>query len=261
MRPTVNLFVVCLVAVAVLSSCVSKKKFTELEQERDLLAQSLEESQAQVQELESSLEDLQAQYEEETSQLNDQIADMRSDLESAQQEATTAKQMAEEVQSALDKVGQELDEAFMAYETSGLMLEEVNDHIYVKTSSPITFSSGSYRLGSEDRSVIDSLASILQNNPNLEVIVEGHTDDQTVVAGSYLQDNWNLSAQRALQVTRELVKAGVSPDQLSAAGRGEYLPLMDDQSTADARATNRRVVFKIAPKMGDLYDISKDMQN
>lgn len=263
MRPTVNLFVVCLVAIALLSSCVSKKKFTELEQERDRIAKSLEESQRKAQELEASLGDLQTRYDNEVGSLTQQVTDIRNQLATAQQEATNAKQMADKAQTTLNKLDQELDQAFNAYETSGLMLEEVNDHIYVKTSSPINFSTGSFRLGREDRAVIDSIAAILKNNPNLEITVEGHADNQAVNPGSSLQDNWNLSAQRALQVTRALVAAGVSPAQLSAAGKGEFLPAMADadQNSSDARSANRRVVLKIAPKLGGLYNVSKEIDN
>ncbi|MEO1255774.1 MAG: OmpA family protein [Bacteroidota bacterium] len=126
--------------------------------------------------------------------------------------------------------------------------------IYLKTSEPVLFSSGSIRLGSDDRSVVDSLASLLKANPNLEVIVEGHTDDTQVVSGAAYRDNWDLSFRRADAVVRRLMKAGVDPSQLAAAARGEYVPKMDDQESADAKAANRRVVFRIAPKMGDLFE-------
>jgi chemotaxis protein MotB len=137
------------------------------------------------------------------------------------------------------------------------MLEEVNDYIYLKTSEPVLFSSGSIRLGGDDRAVIDSLASILKNNKNLEIIIEGHTDDQGVVAGAAFRDNWDLSYRRADSVLRRLLSEGVDPGQLAAAARGQYKPLTEDQSTADARAMNRRVVFRIAPKMNDVYNMSQ----
>ncbi|MEM6697116.1 MAG: OmpA family protein [Bacteroidota bacterium] len=252
MRPT---FILMFFAVfGILTSCVSKKKFDEMTGERDRLAQNLEETQGQVKTLEEEKNELMSEYEETKSNLEGQISSLETDVTSAKKEASDAMSMVKEKESEIDGLNGLIDGAFKSYESSGLMLEEVNDHIYLKTSEPVLFSSGSIRLGSDDRSVVDSLASLLKANPNLEVIVEGHTDNTQVVSGAAYRDNWDLSFRRADAVVRRLMKAGVEPGQLAAAARGEYVPKMDDQKSADAKAANRRVVFRIAPKMGDLFE-------
>ncbi|MEM9887849.1 MAG: OmpA family protein [Bacteroidota bacterium] len=255
MRP---IFIVMFFAVfGMMTSCVSKTKFDEMTSERDRLSQNLEETQSQLKTLGEEKDALESEYEEAKSKMEGQISSLESDVSSAKQEAESAMGMVKEKDEEISGLNNMIDGAFNAYESSGLMLEEVNDYIYLKTSEPVLFSSGSIRLGSDDRAVIDSLASILKNNSNLEVIVEGHTDDDSVIAGAAFRDNWDLSYRRADAVVRRLLQEGVDPGQLAAAARGQYKPLNEVQDTADAKAANRRVVFRIAPKMSDMYEASK----
>ncbi len=256
MRPT--FIILCFAAAAMLTSCVSKKKFEEMTNERDRLSQNLEETQRQIQSLEEEKEQMTAEFNQTKEELNGKISTLESDVATAKQDAANAMAMVEEKDETIGNLNGQIDAAFSAYETSGLMLEEVNDNIYLKTDNPVLFSSGSIRLGGEDRGVIDSLASMLMKNADLEVIVEGHTDNKQVVQGASYRDNWDLSYRRADAVVRRLMKMGVNPDQLAAAARSEYDPLMEDQSTDEAREKNRRVVFRIAPKVGSLYETSKN---
>ncbi|MEM1327903.1 MAG: OmpA family protein [Bacteroidota bacterium] len=256
MRPT---FIVMFFAVfGLMTSCVSKKKFDEMTGERDRLSQNLEETQSQLQNMSDEKDALMSEYEEAKSTMEGQISSLENDVNAAKKEASDAQGMMKEVEEKYDGLSGAINSAFDSYETSGLMLEEVNDYIYLKTSEPVLFSSGSIRLGGDDRAVIDSLASLLKNNKDLEIIIEGHTDDQGVVAGAAYRDNWDLSYRRADAVLRRLLREGVDPSQLAAAARGEYKPLSEDQSTSDARAMNRRVVFRVAPKMGDVYNMTQE---
>lgn len=252
MRPT---FIVLLFAVfGLMTSCVSKKKYDEMQGERDRLSQNLESTQADLKNLEDEKNELMEEYEEVKSDMEDRLSSLQSEYDSAKRDADDATARMAGMEEDYTNLSNSIDGAFKSYESSGLMLEEVNDNIYLKTSEPVLFSSGSVRLGSDDRSVIDSLASILKNNPNLEVIIEGHTDDDSVVAGAAFRDNWDLSYRRADAVLRRLLQEGVEPGQLAAAARGEHKPLVEDQSTADAKAMNRRVVFRIAPRMGEMFN-------
>lgn len=255
MRPT--FIVLCFAAMAVLTSCVSKKKFDELTQERDRLAQNLEETQRQIKTLQDEKDALTTEFNAEKARLNGQIASLQTEVSSAKAEAARATAMVQEKDKTIAGLTGQIDEAFNSYESVGLTLEEVGDNIYLKTSNPVLFSSGSFRLSKEDNQVIDQLATILKNNPNLEVVVEGHTDNAKVVEGASFRDNWDLSYQRADAVVRSLVKAGVAPAQLASAARGEYKPLVEEQKSADAKAQNRRVVFRISPKLNSLYEASK----
>lgn len=243
-----------LAVTAMLGSCVSKKKFDEAIGERDRLQSNLEETQRQVKSLEEDKIQMTSEFEEAKSKMSSEISSLESNLASAKTEVDNAKTMLEEKTTELDALNGTIDAAFDAYETSGLVLEEMNDNIYLKTTEPVLFSSGSIRLGSDDRSVIDSLASLLKANPDLEVIVEGHTDSDKVKGGTAYRDNWDLSYRRADAVVRRLVKAGVAPGQLASTARGEYVPMSDEASKAD----NRRVVFRISPRMGSIYNAAKN---
>lgn len=255
MRPT--FIVLCVAVMAMSTSCVSKKKFDELTEERNRLAQNLEETQRQIKSLQEEQAQMTAEFEKTKGELDGKITSLQSEVDAAKKDAANAQGMLAEKDKKINSLTEAIDATFNAYESSGLTLEEVNDNIFLKTNNPVLFSSGSIVLDKTDLEVIDQLAAILKNNPNLEVIVEGHTDNKQMVEGAAYRDNWDLSYRRADAVVRRLMKAGVSASQLASSARSEYNPLMEDQKTAEARNQNRRVVFRIAPKMSALYDASK----
>lgn len=248
-----SFIILCVFALAT-SSCVSKKKFLELEGVRDGLLRDIEEKKDNIKSLEEEKENLIATYEEEKTKLNGTISGLKNDVSTAEAATEAAKKATEAVEAKVTSLNSTIDGAFTAYESSGLSLREENDIIYLDVA-PVLFKSGSIRMTSDDKSVLDSLATMLAANPNLEVTAEGHADDDGILGGSY-RDNWDLSYRRADAVVRQLVKAGVSPSQIGSSARGEYKPVGDNE-TEEGQALNRRVVFRIAPKMGDIYNTSK----
>ena len=99
---------------------------------------------------------------------------------------------------------------------------------------------------------------MLNNNPNVALIIEGHTDSRSISTDKY-EDNWDLSVSRATAVVRKLIKMGVNPEQLIAAGRSEYMPTGDNTSS-DGRRHNRRTEAIIVPNIGKLYRVHKNMK-
>lgn len=242
--------ILCVVAMAT-TSCVSKKKFMELEGVRDGLISDLSTANDNIKSLEDNIETMTAEHEEAVTKLNGEISGLKNDVSAA--EAATAAEAAKvtAAEAATAELNSTIDAAFSAYESSNLSLKEENDIIYLAVD-PVSFKSGSVRLSSDDKAVLDSLATMLAANPALEITAEGHADDDGIIGASY-RDNWDLSYRRADAVVRYLVKAGVSPAQLGSSARGEYAPVGDNE-TAEGKAANRRVVFRIAPKMGGLFD-------
>jgi len=98
------------------------------------------------------------------------------------------------------------------------------------------------------------LANMLKGNPSVALIIEGHTDDKQILDGKAYKDNWDLSVARATEVIRALINMGVNPDQLIASGRGENMPVADNE-TADGRALNRRTEAILVPNIGKLYKL------
>src|SRR5690606_21542991 len=113
----------------------------------------------------------------------------------------------------------------------------------------LLFRSGSATVNPKANNLLQRLADVINNEPAMEVLIEGHTDSQPVKPGSYVKDNWELSVARATAVIRKLQNDyNVDPKKLIAAGRSSYHPLTDNDS-AESRATNRRTRIVILPNL------------
>lgn len=126
--------------------------------------------------------------------------------------------------------------------------------VFVNLSDKMLYQSGSYNLTSRANEVLGKIARIVQSRPELEVMVEGYTDN-VPIKNNCIIDNWDLSVKRATSVVRALQTAhGVDPNRLIAAGRGEYNTLATN-ATAEGRSTNRRTRIIILPKLDQFYDL------
>ena len=126
--------------------------------------------------------------------------------------------------------------------------------VYVSISDKLLFKSGSFTVNNAAKEVLGKVAKVINDKPELEFMVEGHTDNVPIkVEGT--QDNWDLSVRRATAIIRILQKDfGVAPERMTAAGRGEYIPVADNDSSA-GRAKNRRTRIVVLPKLDQFYDL------
>ncbi|WP_297511073.1 OmpA family protein [Flavobacterium sp.] len=133
--------------------------------------------------------------------------------------------------------------------------------VFINISDKMLFKSGSYVVTDKAKVVLEKVAKVINDKPDFECMVEGHTDNVPFTGNAILLDNWDLSVKRATAITRVLTKElGVNPKQLIAAGRSEYIPLVENK-TAENRATNRRTRIVILPKIDQFYDmIEKEMK-
>ena len=254
MRKTVNLLFFCIAAATLLSSCVSKKKYTELMNDKESIANQLAEAQKNV----KSLEETKVQLEGDNANLTAEVSQLNTDLQTSNSNLASTKAQAAKDKSKLEGEVNRLNGAikgvFASYEGSGLNVVERDNRLYVVMDNPINFKMGSSYIARSYRDPLASLAEILKNNPSLSIQVEGHSDNAKFMEGK--GDNWNLSLGRAMSAVRLLLKNGVSPNQVSAVGRGEYAPVAtDDQSSGDARAKNRRVEFVVVPNIESVYNV------
>ncbi|MBS1666976.1 MAG: OmpA family protein [Bacteroidetes bacterium] len=128
------------------------------------------------------------------------------------------------------------------------------DVVYIDISDKLLFNSGKYNVTSKAQKVLGKVAKVLKNQPNIEFMVEGHTDNVPYRAGVLL-DNWDLSVKRATSVIRILqYKYGLQPSHMAAAGRSEYLPV-ETNSTAAGRAANRRTRIIILPQLDQFFKL------
>ena len=165
----------------------------------------------------------------------------------------------EAVLAAKDKAVQDLkatiNNALLSFKESDLTVNVKNGKVYVSLAEQLLFGSGSVDVDKKGVSALQQLARAIKDQKELQILVEGHTDNVPVSRKSpYMQDNWDLSVMRATAIVRILTSAGLSPTQVTASGRGEYLPLAsnDDSQT---RQKNRRTEIIISPNLDEVFKI------
>jgi chemotaxis protein MotB len=134
--------------------------------------------------------------------------------------------------------------------------------VFISIADKLLFKSGSYTVSDKAKEVLAKVAKVINSRPTFECMVEGHTDNVPFTGNAILLDNWDLSVKRSTAIVRVLTKdLGVKPSQLIAAGRSEFIPLVEN-NTADNRAINRRTRIVVLPKIDEFYDmIEKEMKN
>jgi len=133
--------------------------------------------------------------------------------------------------------------------------------VFISIADKLLFKSGSYMVSDRAKEVLAKVAKVVNSKPDFECMVEGHTDNVPYKSNGVLLDNWDLSVKRSTSIVRVLTELGVQPKQLIAAGRSEYVPLVDN-NTSENRAINRRTRIVVLPKIDQFYDmIEKEMKN
>jgi chemotaxis protein MotB len=148
----------------------------------------------------------------------------------------------------MSEVKERLNDILLGFSKSDLSVEEKGGKLYVSLSSNLLFPSGSTRVDNKGKNAIKQLAEALKNRPDIDIMVEGHTDSD----GDAFR-NWHLSSDRAIAVTNLLVANGVNPERIIAAGRGEYQPKAAND-TPGGKAANRRTEIVLSPQLDELYE-------
>ena len=129
--------------------------------------------------------------------------------------------------------------------------------VFINISDKMLFSSGSYTISKNAKSVLEKVAKVVKNKPDFEFMVEGHTDNVNIKTGC-IRDNWDLSVMRATEIVRVLQKDfGVAPERMTAAGRSYYVPLASN-GDANGRAQNRRTRIVVLPKLDQFYTMIEE---
>ena len=208
----------------------------------------LEEREKELNEKESRLEVLQKEYEERKEHMND----LTRKLEEKEQEF---KKALEEKERAINELRQKVADALVGFENKGLKIEVKDGKVYVSMEDKLLFASGSWTVSAEGMKAITELSKILEENTDINVMVEGHTDNVAYRGKNEVKDNWDLSVMRATAIVKALLKnSNIAPNRITASGRGEYVPKVDN-STKENRAINRRTEIILTPKYVELLDI------
>jgi len=156
--------------------------------------------------------------------------------------------------SAVKALKESVTKALLGFNNNGLTIEQKNGKVYVSLEERLLFASGSTVVDPKGEEALKQLGKVLENNADISVLIEGHTDNVPIKGGN-IKDNWDLSVLRATSVVRILSKnAKVNPVRLTPAGRGEYLPI-DSGSSAEARKKNRRIEVILTPKLDELLEV------
>ena len=176
----------------------------------------------------------------------------------AEREATINKLQAEvDAQNArLQSLLNSVKDALLGFSSDELTVTEKNGKIYVAMSDKLLFESGSAQVNKQGKEALGKLAEVLKKQHDIDVFIEGHTDNKPIKTVQF-KDNWDLSVVRATSVVRILTKDyGVNPLQILPCGRGEFMPV-DNNESVEGRAHNRRTEIIMAPKLDKLMDILK----
>ena len=275
-----------------LFSCVSSKKFKKSQSDYATLQTqhtALQGDLTKCNDDKAELAHQKSTLENDKTTLNNQIADLNKQIDFLKQTNTTVlKQMedlsvvssaqAENIRKSLDNIGakdlyiQDLQTSMARKDSLNLALvmnlkgavgsmddQDINIKVdkgvvYIDISDKLLFKSGKYEVTSQAKTVLGKVAAVLKNQPDIEFMVEGHTDNVAYRNG-VLIDNWDLSVKRATSVVRILQKEyGLDPKKMSAAGRGEYNPVFAN-NTAENKAANRRTRIVILPQLDQFFQL------
>jgi len=219
----------------------------------------------QIADLRAQIEDIKTQRDKQLSTVDDLTTLSQTATENIQKTLTQLEQKDRYIgllQSA--KTRADSINLVLAVNLKNVLADGINDNdidikvdktvVMVNLSDKMLYRSGSASLNNDAKRVLGKIAQIVQSRPNLEVMVEGNTDDDPIRTAC-LNDNWDLSAQRATAVVRVLEKDyGIAPSRLIAAGRGEHNPIADNE-TREGKSANRRTRIIIMPKLDEFYDL------
>ena len=163
-------------------------------------------------------------------------------------------------EEAINAIRRKVTDALTGFDGKGLSISIKNGNVYVSMDDKLLFRSGSFEIDPNGARAVHDLATVLAQNPDINVMVEGHTDDVPYRPNGQLRDNLDLSAKRATTVVRLLLEnKGIAPSRIIAAGRGESLPVASGK-TPEARAKNRRTEIILTPKLDELMQLMQEQK-
>lgn len=162
-------------------------------------------------------------------------------------------------EAAMLKLKETLSKALNGFEGKGLTVEQKNGKVYVSMENKLLFGSGSWSVGSEGKKAVVEVGKVLGDNPEISVLIEGHTDDVPYGGSGPINDNWDLSTKRATAIVAILSEnKSVNKKNLTAAGRGEFSPVASN-ATAEGKAKNRRIEIILTPRLDEIAEMLKEI--
>lgn len=238
-----------LVVIAMLPSCVAKKKYLAAQARASRLHNDSLELFRQVQELQGRVSKMEATNEFTSNQLNmsqEELAKQRQRLQQLQA-------LIDQQQKNTEALRKKIADALVGFNSNELTVSMKNGKVYVSMQESLLFPSGSAEVNPGGKKALETLAAVLNQNPDINVNIEGHTD--SIPISKKYQDNWALSVARSTSIARSLIdEYKVNPASITASGRSKYEPV-DSNETPEGRAHNRRTEIILEPKLDEIMKL------
>ncbi len=268
--------------VVIASSCVSMKRFNELkadairlDSQNSIKAENIDRLNGEIESLKNTLASERSRYQRNLESAQNNFDQMKSRYERLLRAGSEeADKMLREIadnqarlqeleerlrnrEEAINEIKRKVSDALLGFEGKGLTITQRDGMVYVSMDDKLLFNSGSFKIGTEGTKAVKELAEVLAQNPDINIMVEGHTDNVPYKENGQLKDNLDLSVKRATTVTRLLLQnKGIAPERIVSAGRGDALPL-DSENSREARQKNRRTEIILTPKLDELLQLAQ----
>jgi chemotaxis protein MotB len=184
----------------------------------------------------------------------DRLDKLKKELEASSNKLNEVESMMAAKEASMKALKDKLSKALNAFEGKGLTVEQKNGKVYVSMENKLLFQTGSWAVGAEGKKAVVEVGKVLAENPDISVLIEGHTDDDKILGniGGGIENNWDLSTKRATAIVNILSEnKGIDRKNLTAAGRGEFAPIMSND-TPEGKAKNRRIEIILTPKLDEI---------
>jgi chemotaxis protein MotB len=189
----------------------------------------------------------------------DRLNKLKSDLQASSTRLAELEGLMAAKDASMKKLKETLSKALNSFEGKGLTVQQKNGKVYVSMENKLLFSSGSWAVGAEGRRAVVEVGKVLAANPDIAVLIEGHTDDDAFGGTGPIADNWDLSTKRATAIVTIFGEnKSINKQNLTAAGRSEYAPLVSN-ATAEGKAKNRRIEIILTPKLDEISKMLNEL--
>ncbi|MGO4912513.1 MULTISPECIES: OmpA family protein [unclassified Leeuwenhoekiella] len=248
--------------------------------ERDQLASQYAAAKSNLENLQKSYDALEANSSKSLAENSKKNRELLSELDEKQLALATEQARLEKLQRDLAERSQRVDElesmiaakdakmralkdaiskALVDFEGKGLTVEQRNGKVYISLENKLLFDSGSWTVGANGRKAVQQLGSVLADNSEIAVLIEGHTDNVPYNGSGTINNNWDLSTKRATAIVEILSQnSAINPQNLTAAGRGEYAPVAPN-TTAEGKAKNRRIEVILTPQLDEVTKLLNEI--
>lgn len=186
---------------------------------------------------------------------------LKSELESSSKRLAELESYIAAKEASMQKLKETLSKSLKAFEGKGLTVEQRNGKVYVSMENKLLFQTGSWAVNEEGKKAVVLVGKVLSDNPDISVLIEGHTDNDKILGsiGGGIENNWDLSTKRATAIVNILSEnKGINKQNLTAAGRGEFAPLMSNDSP-EGKAKNRRIEIVLTPKLDEISKMLNEL--